>query len=187
MYEPVIAEDIERKIAHISSIAEDISGIMIIHDIRKWSIVYMSPRGCDELGLSLEEIKGISIDDYHQRFFNPEDAKNYVPKVIEFLEHNTDETISFFQQIRKNSSVDWTWHMSSLKILLRDRANNPILTLTLSFPMNNILQVTTKANRLLEENNFQRKHSVDYSKLGKRESEILKLMALGKSSVEIAN
>ncbi len=187
MYESLTAGRIKFKIAQISAMAEDISGVMIIHDIRKWSILYMSPRGCEGLGLSLEEVKRLSIDEYHQRFFNPEDATNYVPQILDLLERNTDETFTFFQQVRIHAGDDWKWHMSSVKILMRDHQNKPLLTLTISFPVENIPQVTAKAKRLLDENDFLRKHLVDFSKLGKRESEILKLMALGKSSVQIAD
>ena len=43
-----------------------------------------------------------------------------------------------------------------------------------------------KVNRLLEENNFLRRNQKIFVSLTKREKEILKLMALGDSSVEIA-
>ncbi len=185
MYDLLTGGRIKYKIAQISAMSADISGTLIIHDIRKLAIVYMSPEGCDDLGLNLEEIKRLSIEEYHQRFFNPEDASYYVPKIMDLLERNTDETFTFFQQVRTIHSLDWRWYMSSVKILLRDEKNKPLLTLTISFPVNNIPQVTAKAKRLLDENDFLRKHSLEYSKLGKRESEILKLIAMGKSSVEI--
>lgn len=46
--------------------------------------------------------------------------------------------------------------------------------------------VTSKVNRLLEENNFLRRNQKVFTSLGKREKEILKFMALGNSTAEMA-
>lgn len=186
MNESLTTGRIKFKIAQISALAEDMSGVMIVHDLRKWTIVYISPKGCKELGLSLAEISSLTMDEYHERFFNQEDAAHYLPKIKDLLLRNSDETLTFFQQVRVNQNPEWKWYISSVKILLWDEKKEPLLTLTLSFPVDNITQVSAKARRVIDENNFLRNHALDFSKLGKRESEILKLMALGKSSVQIA-
>jgi len=46
--------------------------------------------------------------------------------------------------------------------------------------------ITVKAQRLLEENNFLRNNYHVFDQLTKREKEILKMMALGDSSAEMA-
>jgi DNA-binding CsgD family transcriptional regulator len=120
-------------------------------------------------------------------FFNSEDAKDYVPKIVGLLERNCMyERISFFQQLRTSKDRDWVWHISSIKILLRDDEQKPLLSITFAFPVDPLHHVTTKVSRLLEENNFLRRHLRDFTKLGKRECEILRLLALGKSSPETA-
>jgi len=88
----------------------------------------MSPKGCEELELSLEEVTSLSIEDYHERFFNPEDAAQYIPKIKDLLQRNTYETFTFFQQVRVNQNPDWKWYISSVKILLRDEKKDPLVS-----------------------------------------------------------
>lgn len=57
----------------------------------------------------------------------------------------------------------------------------------MAFPIDSMHHMTAKAGRLLEENNFLRKNFHLFSKLSKREIEILHLMALGKSALETAD
>ena len=76
--------------------------------------------------------------------------------------------------------------MCSTGILLRDRNQQPLLTITMASPIDAMHHMSTKASRLLEENNFLRRNFHIFSKLSKREREVLALMALGKSSSETA-
>ncbi|WP_299760768.1 LuxR C-terminal-related transcriptional regulator [uncultured Pontibacter sp.] len=181
-----LEKKIENKIASIAAVADDIPGVFIIHDLRGYSVKYISPAAEAWLGMSLEEIKKLG-DQYLTHFFNEEDSEDYVPKIKGLLERNNPgETISFFQQVRSLNCQEWVWHMSSIKVLLQDEQGKPLLSLTISFPIDPLHHVTAKVSRLLEENNFLRKHLHDYNKLGKREREVLRLMALGKSAPETA-
>ncbi|WP_018477012.1 helix-turn-helix transcriptional regulator [Pontibacter roseus] len=181
-----LGKKIEEKIATIATVADDIPGVVIIHNLRDWAVEYISPMGETLLGISLEEIKKLGIE-YHSRFFNEEDSKEYVPRIASLLERNhPGESISFFQQVRSSRSREWVWHMSSIKVLLQDEQGKPLLSLTVAFPVDPLHHVTAKVSRLLEENNFLRKNHHVFSRLGKREREILRLMALGKSSPETA-
>lgn len=56
----------------------------------------------------------------------------------------------------------------------------------MSFPIDAMHQ-TTKASRLLAPNNFLRRNFQKFSKLSPRECEVLKQLALGKSSSETGN
>ena len=76
--------------------------------------------------------------------------------------------------------------MSSTQIFYRDEQNMPLNTITMSFPIDAMHHMGQKATRLLEENNFLRHNFNRYARLTKREREILKCMALGKSSAETA-
>jgi DNA-binding NarL/FixJ family response regulator len=88
--------------------------------------------------------------------------------------------------VRFSPEQDWVWHLSTTKILLRDRAGKPRLTITLAMAVDTIHPVAAKVDRLLEENNFLRQHHHIFASLTKREKEILRLMALGINSTEIA-
>jgi DNA-binding CsgD family transcriptional regulator len=181
-----LKEKIAEKIRQISSVADEIPGVIIIHDLPDFSIQYMSKPGLEGIRMKPEDILHMSNQEYHERFFNPEDAKDYVPKIIALLERNTNENVSFFQQVRTSQQSDWDWYHSAIRILMRDEQNKPILTITHAMKIDPEHHITLKVSRLLEENNFLRKHYSQFSDISKREKEVLKLLALGKTSAEIS-
>jgi len=179
---------INEKIATMRQLAEQFPGVVIIHRLPDFSVEYMSEKGLLDLEVTSEDLYALSTADYHQRYFNPEDADYYVPKMKEFIDRNDDTSISFFQQVRLLSkSPEWVWHFSTTKILLRDDNKSPLLAITTSYAVGSLQHVNNKVERLLEENNFLRNHFSQFSKLSKRECDILRLLALSKSSTEIAN
>ncbi|RYU89338.1 LuxR family transcriptional regulator [Mucilaginibacter terrigena] len=160
---------------------------VIIHDLRDWSVVYMSDRGLSQLEVSLDEITALSSGDYYKLYFNQEDAEDYVPKILALLERNNDEEmVTYFQQVRFPGKSDWSWHMSSTRIFTRDENGTPGTSITISVPLDAMHHMTAKAERLLQENNFLRQNYERFSRLTKREKEVLAQIALGKSAAEIA-
>lgn len=180
-----LEEKIKDKVESIAAVADSFPGVIVIHTTAL-AMVYMSPTGLRQLGVKLSDLQGMNSEKYHEKYFNPDDAKDYVPKLLNLMERNSDDTVSFFQQVRINGKEDWTWHISSMKILMRDDEGKPLLLITFAFPVDPMSHVTTKVSRLLEENTFLRTHYTQFSKLGKREKDVLKLLALGKSSAKIA-
>ena len=180
---------IAEKIATISAVADELPSMIIIHRFfgNSSSVEYMSKRGLELLHISLDELKALG-ENYFLHFLNQEDAADYIPKMFELLERNDEnEVFTFFQQARWSISADWEWHLSSIKILMRDDDGKPLLLIVSAVPVNPLLHVTNKISRLLEENNFIRKQSRNYATLTRREKEIMCLVALGKSNKEISN
>ena len=177
---------IQQKIAEIALVANEIPGVIIIHNLHDLSVVYMSPNGTEGLGVTLEEIIKMGPD-YHKAFFNTEESQEYVPLIVDLLERNNNsESLSLFQQVKGRHQQDWTWYASTLKIFMRDDAGKPLLAITIAIPIDAKHHITAKVSRLLEENNFLRKNYHKFSQLSKRERQILRLLALGKSAAEIA-
>lgn len=176
---------ISEKIAEIRKMETLFPGAIIIHDLGG-KVIYMSKWGRDYLDTTNEQLRDLGME-YYSRYFNGEDAKDYVPKILGLLERNNDdEFISFFQQVRKSPGHEWTWYLSAVKIFIRDNDGKPLLTLTQALPVDAQHHIATKAQRLLEENDFLRKNYHVFDQLTKREKEILRLIALGDSSLEIA-
>lgn len=175
------------KLQALQLIDSEIPAVIIVINVVKNHVEYMSPRGRYELGVSLEELKEMG-QAYYTEFFNAEDAADYVPKIEKMLlaPASASETITFFQQVRTGKSVDWTWHLSSTRIFIRDANGMPTHTITCAIPIDPLHHVTSKVNRLLEENNFLRRNQHIFASLTKREKEILRLLALGFSAAEIA-
>jgi DNA-binding CsgD family transcriptional regulator len=184
--DPALQEAAQQKIAALQVFEQEVPCVFIVHDLADSSVVYMSQRGLQILGTTLEDIRQLKAE-YYDRYFNPEDARDYVPRILGLLErNNTDELISFFQQVRPSPAHEWTWYLSSSKILLRDGEGKPRLTITMAVPVDTEHPVATKVERLLEENNFLRRHHLVFASLTRREKEILRLMALGINSTGIA-
>ncbi|MEJ7779892.1 MAG: hypothetical protein WKF68_09880 [Daejeonella sp.] len=100
--------------------------VLIIHDISNWKVIWMSEQGLKGLNISLEEVKELEATEYYSRFFNEEDSRDYVPKILGLLERNNDdEIITYFQQVRISGRSDWTWHRSSSRIFMRDNEGKP--------------------------------------------------------------
>jgi DNA-binding CsgD family transcriptional regulator len=185
MCDPGIKEQLIKKLQELQIFEDNIPAICIVHDVRDFSVVYMSRKGLDTLGVSLSEIR-MPNREYHERYFNPNDVQNYLPKVQDLLQRNTDEMVTLFQQVRRHTSDPWTWYLSSMKIFARDENGNPLLNLTFAVPIEPNTHVSAKVERLIEENNFYRDNLHIFKALTKREKEMLRLIASGYNSVKIS-
>ncbi|HYH13856.1 MAG TPA: helix-turn-helix transcriptional regulator, partial [Flavisolibacter sp.] len=181
-----IRQQIEEKLERLQLFEHEVPAVFIIHDVRDVSLVYMSKRGLEALGTTLDEITK-SFKEYHSRYFNLEDAEYYAEKVANLVaQNNSDEFVTFFQQVRRSPAHEWIWHLSATKIFVRDLDGQPLLFLTLSIPVDPQSHMTPKVERLQQELDFLRKHQHVFASLTSREKEILRLIALGKNSEEIA-
>ncbi len=59
-----VTESMAEKIRQIHLVAEDIPGILIIHNIQTTEVVYMSPNGLRLLGTTLAQLQAMG-QDYH--------------------------------------------------------------------------------------------------------------------------
>lgn len=186
-----MTEDIQHRINKtvdkIAACADEFPCVVIIHHIETMRIEYMSQRGLDNLGISLDQVRELTNQAYYEEHFNTEDAKDYTPKILDLL-HQKDENglVSFFQQVRRSHEHPWGWYMSSTRVLLRDDDGKPVLMITMACAIDPQHHITSKVSRLLDENNFIKQHYKQFSTLSPREKEVLPLLALGKTANEIA-
>lgn len=179
-------ENIVKKVNEFAPHAERMPGVVILHLISDFSVVYMTPNGLKLLGVSLQDLIDMNTG-YYPRFFNMEDMEDLLPKMQILLRNNNpDETFSFFQQVMYTGKRDWTWHISAVRIFMWDDDGKPLLTITTAYPIDRMKHIEAKAERLMQENNFIKKHLKDFLTLSKREKDVLKLVAMGQTSIEIA-
>jgi len=179
------SKEIAKKIAEWAPYLDSLPCVAIIHHIYDWNTLYMSQHGLQILNTSLAQLQELGAD-YHRLYFNPEESQDYVPRLSAMLDRNIEgDMVTFFQQVRSSPGEDWHMWLSSITVFMRDDNNNPLLTLTLTVPVDPTHNISSKVERLLSENSFIRKNATAYATLTRRELEILALMAQDMSSVEI--
>ncbi|MGB7842638.1 MAG: helix-turn-helix transcriptional regulator [Salinimicrobium sp.] len=181
---------LEQKLSHFSVCAELMPGVVIIHELKngfkEFHTIYMTTNGLDKLGVSLSELQEMG-NKYHERFFNNDDMEGFVIKLKSLMQKkDPDETFTFFQQVKFKDREEWVWHVASIRIFHQDEEGNPTHVITTAFPIDQMKHIQNKAERLLAENQFFKKNLKKFLSLGGREKEVLHLVAIGKSSVEIA-
>lgn len=181
---------VEEKIQKLASCAEAMPGVVVVHEIDGnldgIKAVYMTSKGLDQLGTSLNELTELGSK-YHERFFNNEDMEGFLIKLQKLLENrDPSETFTFFQQVKFKDRNEWVWHIASIRIFHQDGDGRPTHLITVAFPVNQMKHIPNKAERLLAENVFFKKNLNKFLSLGNRAKEVLKLVALGKSSAEIS-
>lgn len=175
------------KIRAFAPCAEMMPGVVVIHELKDFQTVFMTSNGLDQLGVNLKELQALKSK-YHERFFNNEDMEGFMQKLQKLLHENDPrETFTFFQQVKFKNRGEWVWHIASVRIFAQDQNGDPTHTVTVAFPIDRMKHIPNKAERLLAENMFFKKNLNKFLRLGKREKEVLTLVALGKSSAEIAH
>lgn len=180
-----LEEKIALQISAVANATDFLPCVTIIHKITDASVIWMCQRGLRELGLSLKDLEKLDNEEYYNQFFNPDDAKIYVPKILELLQlNNDDKSVSYLQQVKINNEKHWTWYMSSTKIFLRDDLKQPVLLITQSIPIDHKHSISLKADKILEENKFFGENAELFSTLTKRELEVLKCFVNGETAAE---
>lgn len=180
--------ELEEKLKNFGECAELMPGVVVVHELLEdnFRTVYMNQRGLHGLGVSIEELKEMK-DKYHEKFFNNEEMEDFMEKLhLLLLNKDPNETFTFFQQVKLKEKNEWVWHMCSLCIFHQDSQGNATHLVTVAFPIDQMKHIPHKAERLLAENEFFRENLHKFLALGKRSKEVLRLVALGKSSAEIA-
>jgi DNA-binding CsgD family transcriptional regulator len=178
---------ISHRVAAIAATADQQPGVIIIHNIQTRTVEYMSQRGLQLLDTTPEALREMGPA-YNDRFFNPDDTADYLPKIWRFMERKDFSAIvSFFQQVRTNEAADWSWYFSTVRLLACDTAGQPLLLISFACPVDVDSHLTAKVQRLLEENSFLRRHGATFARLTPRERMVLRGLALGETSGETAN
>ena len=179
-------ETITRALAEIATTAHHYPGVVIVlnHDGRQ--VLYMSARGLHALQITIPELVAMG-EEYYVRYFNPEEAHEYVPKVVELLERNDlSYSVGFFQQVRTGPSRTFEHYLSTARVLAQGQQGQPLLIICLSCRIEPGSYLTAKVQRLLDENAFLRSHAATFASLTGRERQILGHLARSRSSGEIA-
>ena len=182
----VIRHVATQKLAAFDTIADELP-VYIIHDVRDFSVVYMSKLGLRQLGVTQEEVRRLGPA-YFTKFFNPVDVEFYIPKFVEALQNMTrpSEWFSFFQQVATGRDKGFDWYLSASRPFVYDESGRPLLSLTFALQLNPDHHLAEKAERLMEENLMLKENYQRFASLTRREKELLKYITSGEKTIEIS-
>lgn len=177
---------IEEKIEQFAPVAEKLPGVVVVHKLAGFAPVYMSSMGLDLLGMTLEELKEVG-EDYSKRFLNEDFMDDYLAFLRKMMkEKRDDHTYNFFHQVQLKEGEDYVWYNSTIKAFFKDEQGTPTHSVTIAFPLGDLQHIPQKAERMLDESFFLKRNRQKFHSLSRRGKEILRLVALGKTSAEIA-
>ena len=193
-------EDIEQKLFQIernlskdsfdvADISEVIPASIMVHSLSEGvpqQIVYMNTWGCHHLGVELEELNALRAQ-YYEEFFVQEDLEDIYPKLFRYCnEGDHTAQLNFFQRVKLYKADKHRWFYTVCKLLEKNDADQQRLVM-LSTPIDGVGVLMEKVKRVLDENEYITRNYKKFALLTKREKEILTLLSIGKSSVEIAD
>lgn len=181
-----LKERLKAKLDALKLVADDLPVPVIVQSAPDYGVLYMNKVGLDILGVNLDELSTINPREYVSRYFNIDDDKDYAAKIKQRMQEVSEKTTSFFQQV-KSKNGNWELYASNVKVFMKDDTGNISHLITTASPLDPEHHITIKINRLMDDVRFLRNNALVFGNLSVREVEVLKLMALGLSSIEIAN
>ncbi len=178
-------ETYQQKLKKLQGSSSYIPGIIIIRKVDNFDPVFISENGLQLFHSSLEEIQK-EENNFKNSFFHNEDIFDYEQKLKEIINSTSNQEYTFFQQLKVMPEKEWIWHICSVKIFHYDALGNASHLITVANSVNHLKHLPNKINRLVAENIFFKQNFEKFSGLGKREKEVLRLVAIGKSSAEIS-
>ena len=178
--------NIQKKINDFAPVAELMPGVVVIHELKGFRPLYMSSKGLKLLGMSLEELISLGTD-YKSIVLNDQFMVDFLKSLEEMLNNEQKwETYSSFHQVKLGNEKNFSWYVSSVKAFHKDVAGNTTHTITIAFPLGHFQHIPQKAEKLLNESLFSKTHLKKFLSLSPRAIEVLKLVALGNSTNQIA-
>nr|WP_294946031.1 helix-turn-helix transcriptional regulator [uncultured Mucilaginibacter sp.] len=179
-------QNLKQRLNNIRLFADELPSALIIHDAVTLEIIYMNRTGLDILGTTLDDLQAMDPGIYHAKYFNTEDSNDYVPKIMHIMHSQVNEQVSYFQQVRVPQNTEWQLFVSNTKVFARNEAGDTTHLITTAGLIDPVHHITSKVNRVMDEIYFLRANNPLFLTLTRREKEVLKQMAMGSNSSEIA-
>lgn len=138
--------------------------------------------------ISTIDIKKGNDSMLHQHFLEPlsdEEQQELVNQIAWFLNNQDEDAVySFFKKHTNIVDVEAKWYVSSAR-LKKNEDDTSIKVILFTYDLELIGECKDKLYQVIEDLNFLKKKYTKVSLLTKRETEIMGLMALGRTSIEI--
>lgn len=165
----------------IEEFSEIVPGIVHINNLDDFAINFVNRFGEEKFDVTTEEILKIGSG-FVLNFFEPGSLEVFSKPLIHMVEEDDEsKIISFFQKVKLNRNVDYSWLLTTSKIL---RGKNEFISI--SQTLSGVDGSTRAIAKLLDDNLYLKKNMGKFGTLTKREKEILKLVTQGHSTKQIA-
>jgi len=178
----LLEKQIEAQHLSIEEIPENIPGYLHFNRLDNFGLINASPDVETFFELTTNEIisEGNAFVKNH---FHQSTLEINMAQLIAFFKNSQPAAvIGQFQKIRKNCSSEYCTFIGFTKICPSFNC-----FLTVQNPVEIFGPLAVKLNRLVDDNEFVRENYLKFQTLTKREIEILRMVAYGKSRNEIAN
>jgi DNA-binding CsgD family transcriptional regulator len=164
----------------IEIVGEYLPGFLQISRVVDKSLIYINQSGAEHFHLHSEEIKAMK-GEFVAKYVHSDTISTVFPRIIAFAEQGDNSAIhSEFQKISARGDGEYSYLLTSIKPLEQGKS-----LVLFSVPVANLGGVSKKIIQVLEEDEFVRKHFQYFNRLGKREKELIRFIALGKTNKEI--
>jgi LuxR family transcriptional regulator, quorum-sensing system regulator SdiA len=173
-----------QQIFSIEQLGEMVPGIVMLQNYKTHTLNYINSWGCKFLSKSLENLREMGKA-YFEHYLHPEDVDANLPKLIELLEgKDSNAIVSFFLRVRQNMGDDWHWFFHTAKIF--DKEENPGEVIIIATPIETLSSTSLRYLKLVDEREFAKQYREKFNLLTNREKEVIRWVAEGKNSKEIA-
>lgn len=138
--------------------------------------------------VSFLEVSNNSTSMLHQHFFEPlseDEQQELARQIAGFLNKQVEETVySFFWGKDKTDDLESKWYVSSAR-LKKNKDDNLQKIVVFTYDLELLGDCKEKLYKVIEDLSFLKKNYNKLSLLTKRETEIMGLLTLGRTSIEI--
>lgn len=171
----------------IEDIGDYIPGCVMEQSLASMTNRYMNNQGCEILRHSKEELQNMGSG-YFEHFFPAEEVSYLTKELGKFImAQDYTDVYSFFQRVRPGRDSEYKWYFTTSRL---SPSNQPGVLPNL---MNIALDVSSmgfagkKICKLCEDNSFMVMNYLKFTRLSRREKEIISLISRGLSSYEISD
>lgn len=161
----------------------ELSGDVLFYTDEDFNLQYLNREGRDWIGLPPGSSKNMEIE-FNEKFFHPDTLQYELPKVRDFFKNQQIGTVySNYQQVF-NSKIN---AYCICLVIFKKFKSVCFGYLTMTIPISKFLGLNKKIQRIIAEELFRDCHRCQFNQLTERESEILKLLAIGRNNPEISD
>ena len=161
-------------------LSELLPGAFHINSLDDFSIQFFNKAGEEVYKSPIEIVKekGLTL---MRKVIHPDEFLSVPPRLSNFVAlDDYSSTLSFFQRLKGVNEKHYEWYFTSCKL-------TEYGILSISHPVKSLGSHKVQIERVLDENIYFKKNFKKFMSLTKREKQLLKELAIGKTAPQISN